>query len=78
MEEATGAVVEKNRLANSTANSSYGVKAVSGDNVLVMGNRTAGTAFGVYFDAATGKYRDNLTTGVATPYTGGTDAGNNQ
>jgi hypothetical protein len=26
---------------------------------------------------STGKYRDNLTFGVTTPFTGGTDAGNN-
>jgi hypothetical protein len=32
----------------------------------------------VVFDAATGKYRANLTSGVITPYTGGTDAGGNE
>ena len=78
VEQATGAVVEKDRLANSTPNNSYGVKAVSGSNVLVIGNRISGTAFGVFYGSATGSYRDNLTTGVATPYTGGTNAGNNQ
>jgi hypothetical protein len=26
---------------------------------------------------STGKYRDNLTFGVTTPFSGGTDAGNN-
>ena len=26
---------------------------------------------------ATGKFRDNLTSGVSTPFIGGTDAGNN-
>jgi hypothetical protein len=78
VEEAIGSVVEKNRLANSLPNDSYGVKAVSGENVLVIGNRISGTAFGVFYESATGRYRDNLTTGVIAPYTGGTDAGNNQ
>jgi len=70
--------VEKNRLANSVPNSSYGVMAASGRDVLVRGNRISTTAFGVFFDTATGKYRDNLTTGVGAPYTGGVNAGNNQ
>jgi len=78
VEQATASVVEKNRLANFIPNASYGVKATSGDDVLVIGNRISGTAFGVFYDTATGKYRDNLATGVITPYTGGTDAGNNQ
>ena len=75
---APGAVVEKNRLANSVPNSSYGVMAASGRDVLVLRNRISTTAFGVFFDTATGKYRDNLTTGVGAPYTGGVNAGNNQ
>jgi hypothetical protein len=32
----------------------------------------------LYAAGATGKFRDNLTSNVAAPYTGGTDAGNNQ
>ena len=49
--------------------------------VLVVGNRMATTGSGVVFGAAaTGKFRDNITSGVTNPYlgTGGTDAGNNQ
>ncbi|HLQ22230.1 MAG TPA: Calx-beta domain-containing protein, partial [Gemmatimonadales bacterium] len=76
--QASGAVIEKNRLANSAANNSFGIYAASGDGVLIMGNRISGTAFGVFYQGATGRYRDNLATGVATPYTGGTNAGNNQ
>jgi hypothetical protein len=45
--------------------------------VTVASNRIAIMQFGVYYDAATGKYRRNLTSGVAVPYTGGTDAGKN-
>jgi hypothetical protein len=40
--------------------------------------RISGTAFGVRYDSATGRYRDNLVIGTAVPYSGGTDAGNNQ
>ena len=32
---------------------------------------------GIYFVIGTGKYRDNLTTGVTTPFDGGTPVGIN-
>ena len=45
---------------------------------LVVNNRITGASTGINFEpTATGKYRDNLTSGVATPFSGGTDAGNN-
>jgi len=45
---------------------------------LVVGNRITAADFGVSFvNLATGKYRDNLTSDVATPFQGGTDAGGN-
>jgi hypothetical protein len=44
---------------------------------LAVGNRITTVLNGIVIDGQ-GKYRDNLTAGVATPYTGGTDAGNNQ
>ena len=78
VDTAAGAVVEKNRIASSAPVASYGVRAAGGANVLVIGNRVSGTSFGVFYGGATGKFRDNLTAGVATPYSGGTDAGNNQ
>ena len=78
VEQSTGSVAEKNRVGNSTPNNSYGIRVLNGNDVLVVGNRLSGLAFGVYFDTATGKYRDNLATGTITPYTGGSDAGNNQ
>jgi hypothetical protein len=78
VDTAAGAVVEKNRLANSTPATSYGVNVAGGANVLVLANRVSGMSFGIFYAAATGKFRDNLTTGIATPYTGGTNAGNNQ
>jgi hypothetical protein len=43
---------------------------------LAVGNRVS-DAPGGFFIEGTGKYQGNLTSGVATPYGGGTDAGNN-
>ena len=52
------------------------LEAVTGG--LAVNNRITqadkGIAYGV---GSTGKYRDNLTFDVATPYSGGTDIGNN-
>jgi hypothetical protein len=45
---------------------------------LPVGNRITGADSGIEFSiSASGKYRDNLTSGVTTPFLGGTDAGNN-
>ena len=44
---------------------------------LVVNNRITGADSGIEYFASTGKYRDNLTSDVTTPFTGGTDAGNN-
>lgn len=52
---------------------------VGSDNAFVVGNRIGRYQMGIEFaQFSTGKYRDNLTTNVTTPFTGaGTDAGNN-
>jgi len=74
-------VVENNRLGNQALSAaSLGIDVLSGStDVLLVGNRMATMAVGLDYEAtATGKYRDNLTTGVTSPYMGGTDAGNNQ
>jgi hypothetical protein len=79
LSSAEGAVVENNRVGNSNlASGSTAIALNSGDDVLVVGNRMATMDNGVVFVSATGKYRDNITSGVTTPYTAGTDAGNNQ
>jgi hypothetical protein len=44
---------------------------------LAVNNRITVADIGIDFSLGTGKYRDNLTIGVTTPYTGGTDVGNN-
>jgi hypothetical protein len=74
-----GAIVEGNRIGNALpAATSQGVLVDTSDDVLVVGNRLATLGSGiVYGGGSGGKYRDNLTSGVTTPFTGGTDAGNN-
>ncbi len=58
---------------------SAGVVVYNGSDGLVLNNRITNAGdYGIVFGiAGTGKYRDNLTSAVTTPYTGGTDAGNN-
>ena len=79
---ADGAVVENDRVGNSNLSAaSTAIDVGSGDDVLVVGNRMATTGNGVVYEgASTGKFRDNITSGVTNPYTpgGATDAGNNQ
>jgi hypothetical protein len=45
-------------------------------NALVVNNRITNASVGIHF-AGSGKYRDNLTTGVSTPFVGGTNVLNN-
>ena len=44
---------------------------------LAVNNRITNAERGIDFGASTGKYRDNVTFDVTTPFTGGTDIGNN-
>ena len=78
-----GIVVENNRVSNSTlpvSGTSTGIE--PGDSntkdTLVVNNRLTTLTNGiVYAGGATGKYRDNLTSNVTTPFINGTNAGNN-
>jgi hypothetical protein len=54
-----------------------GIWFVDSTDVMAVGNRITNSATGIAFRNSTGKYRDNLTSNVATPYVDGTDAGNN-
>lgn len=57
---------------------SYGVYFLTATNSLAVGNRLSKLSYGLYFNGGSGnKYRDNLTTNVATPFLGGTDIGGN-
>src|SRR5262249_456491 len=56
----------------------YGILVSStSTGAFIVQNRITEADVGIFFDGGTGRYRDNLTFTVTTPYTGGTDAGNN-
>jgi hypothetical protein len=56
---------------------SWGILVSAAADTFLVGNRITQCDRGIEFISSSGKYRDNVTTGVTTPYTGGTDAGNN-
>ena len=64
-----------------TANSGGKTTAIflsGGGNAAVVKNRISEADFGIYSGGLNwGKYRENITVNVTTPYTGGIDAGNN-
>ena len=77
--KADGSVIESNRIDDVATDTGtpYGIHILESNNVLVKGNSITQTDRGIYFLISTGKYRNNLTSGVTTPFTGGTDAGGN-
>ena len=79
LQYAPGAVIEGNRVGDSSLElqNSIGIVPHSSSDVLISDNCVTTMNFGVYYDGASGKYRDNLTSGVTYPFTGGTDAGGN-
>jgi hypothetical protein len=74
----TGVMIEGNRVSNVTIgpNSAAIVSGSGAYNTLVVNNRIADFEAGILF-FKTGKYRDNLAIDTTNPYTGGTNAGNN-
>jgi hypothetical protein len=51
---------------------------ISGTDCMVINNRVTDASTGIYMLYSSTKFRDNMTTNItATPYSGGTDAGNN-
>ncbi len=70
-----GVVVVDNDVVSTVSTGAGVSKAISADGeALVVGNRIVDADTGIYF-ASTGKYRDNTTVGVTTPYVGGTAVG---
>lgn len=57
----------------------WGIQVADSPGALVVNNRISTADRGIEYvgGSSSGKYRDNMTTGVSIPYTGGTDAGNN-
>jgi len=79
---ADGAVVEGNRIDNVSSgrgtNNTRGISIENSMDVLATGNRVTRVGYGIYYDlGTTGKYMDNLTSNVTTPFTGGTPVGTN-
>ena len=75
---ANGSVVERNRIGNAVLAASSGIRINGSSSVLALRNRLAVLGAGIEYLSSTGRYRDNLQSGVSAPYTGGTDAGNNR
>jgi nitrous oxidase accessory protein NosD len=81
MEDASNSVVAGNRIGTITGLTVQvaGIVVTGESNdVLISDNHISGALNGIFFDSAsssTGKYMNNLTMGVTTPYTGGTPAG---
>jgi len=72
---ASSSVFKKNRIGRAT----FGLRLISSTAALVQQNRFSSLGWGVLFEpGSSGRFRDNLSAGVGTPYSGGTDAGNNQ
>ena len=75
-----GSVVEGNRVDVITSSGSGGAIGISinGQNVLVAGNRITRAYSAIEYDfVSSGKYMDNLTSGVVTAFSGGTNVGVN-
>lgn len=69
---------EVSEVFKSGTGAAYGIFLVSVSDGFAYENRVAVVTNGiVYFGASTGKYKDNLTSGVTTAFSGGTDAGGN-
>ena len=73
-----GGVIEGNRINDLSADtgSTFGIYVTAGV-VFVDHNHIANTVEGVFYYVAGGKYRDNLTLNVTTPFTGGIPIGIN-
>jgi nitrous oxidase accessory protein NosD len=80
MHNAPRSVAAGNRISDTIVSASgapgYGIVTSWGNDVTLKDNIIANSKFGIFFEnGSTGKYMNNMTQGVATPYTGGTTAG---
>ena len=60
-----------------TADVAYGIYSSNSMNHTIVNNRVSVADIGIRMDVGAGKYRDNVTTSVTTPYFGGMNIGNN-
>jgi len=79
IESSFNAVMEDNRIngVSSGSGNTYGMYIELSNNVLAAGSRITSADNGILYSSSSGKYKDNLTSGVTTPFTGGIDAGGN-
>ncbi len=75
----SASLVKDNLVTNTTSSSTtYGISLSNGSQVSVRENDVTTADNGIYFaGGSTGKYMDNLTNNVTTPFTGGTAVGTN-
>jgi hypothetical protein len=80
LQGASSSIVESNRVGNASLTpGTTGIAIVSASDLLLSSNSFSTLDHGLVFDTESfGRYRDNLTSGVSNPYSGGEDAGNNQ
>lgn len=71
-----GVVVEQNRIGNQFS-ALHGIWVYASNDIQIVNNRISGVSKGIHYQSSTGKFRDNLTSAVTTPFIGGTNAGNN-
>ena len=82
-QSADGAVAEGNRIddVSGGASTSWGIRNETSSDVLLRGNSITSVYYGIFYAAfgggSSGKYMDNLTSNVTTPFTGGTMVGTN-
>lgn len=80
LQGASSSIVEFNRVGNASLTpGTTGIAILSASDLLLSSNSFSTLDHGLVFDTeSSGRYRDNLTSGVSNPYSGGEDAGNNQ
>jgi len=75
-----GILLAGNLISNetlSTSGASFGMWVGDGESDFVLDNRFAKLDYGIVCTSDAALFRDNVTSGVSTPYVGGTDGGNN-
>jgi hypothetical protein len=76
----THTVIENNRISAAALEAgSAGIRVENTSDALVLHNRIFNRGFGILFvgTGAAGRYGDNVTLACQTPFSGGTDIGNN-
>lgn len=77
--DSAGSVVDRNSVTDTSGGTPYAVLITGSHDVLVRGNHITNTQYGIAYTStiSSGKYMDNLTSNVTTPFSGGTAVGTN-